>query len=146
MKAMTVAPEDVRGASIRHVWVSPGKVSFGCIAMRTVVELRSGLRFELRSQDPDDRTPIDEFSESLETWSQAQVLPSGDTVVGSIIDDVVTCELWPTIGLWLRGDDLLYNSNEYNIRVVGPCLARLGGFYKASDLLSFWGDSVTISR
>src|SRR5215203_1796874 len=76
---MIITPDQVRGRSIRRIWVSPQKSFGGYSSVRTVVELQTGLRFELRSQDPDDRRPLEPFEGDLAGWKEAGMLPTHTT-------------------------------------------------------------------
>lgn len=138
MQRRFITPEEIRGHAIRHIWNSPGKSFQGYWAARAVVELDSGLRFELRAQHPDDRTPLAAFAESLDGWSKAQLRQSQGFSADQRIADVVTSECWPSIGLLLDSGALIYESPDFGSHAIVLCMTKLGEVYTADEVRPFW--------
>ena len=123
---------EIVGQSISRVYAGR-TADFGDVSVSLCfVELSDGSLFELPSEEADEHVCI----------HRLRVLPEGcqsppeinDQCVGRTVLEVVSSDQWPSVGLLLGGNVLLYCSDDASPRHVKPTTSMLGDFYDSSDI------------
>jgi hypothetical protein len=123
---------EIVGQTISRVYAGR-TADFGDVSVSLCfVELTDGTIFELVSDDANEQVHEPRLERSPDGCHSPPEI--NDDCVGRTVLEVVSCEQWPTIGLHLSGDVLLYCSDDASPRHVKPATSLLGDFYDSSDL------------
>ena len=132
--------EDLKNLAISNVYESSTRNINEVSVSRCFIELEGGFIFELAYVDADSNEQI-EFIEKLkdlcEIFSFSEAYKPGG-IIGKHIRSVVCSQYWPSIGILVEDNQLVYCSDYGAPFRVGPLLGRLGEFYKESDLMDYW--------
>jgi hypothetical protein len=133
---------DIVGKQVKFIYRSPWYVEedgFG--GCTTLVELNDGIVFELQNGSFDQ--PILQVRPDKSKYSRCSE-PYLEACIGKGIVEVVTCDCWPSFGLLLSNDYLLYqsdfpNADRTGALLIGPYADALGQTYDRSDIMPYWG-------
>lgn len=124
---------DIVGQKIVDLVETIGVVIDGIEVCRGILCLESGVNFELQSQDPLLRLPILAIA--------AADIPQGrriDELCGRQISEVVTSVYWPSVGMIVDEDWLVYLNSETPAKIVVTA-TRIGEKYGPSDYRRYFG-------
>lgn len=118
---------DIAGQKVVDMVVTIGVVIDGIEVCRGILRLESGVNFELQSQDPLLMLPILAIA--------AADIPQGrriDELCGRQISEVVTSLYWPSLGVIVDGDWLVYMNSAAPAK-ISVTATRIGEKYGPSD-------------
>jgi hypothetical protein len=133
--------QDLVGHCIADIYQSPYVIdSDGFGGCRVFVELDSGVAFELKCAELEERRP----PKSVDIDSMVVLRCSDSDIrdcVGEIICDVLMSDYWPAIGIATHTDRLIYlaafpNPNFSGGMLTGPFADKINSTYGWSDVES----------
>lgn len=131
---MKLERQDIVGHKIIQVHQTPWVTLDGFDVCRGFVTLDNGLTFEIISEDTDESHPLDSW-EIVSDWIQVEFFPD---CRGEEVAEVVASDYWPSIGLLLSSDFLLFICDEYPVPRVGLQISLLGEKYKEDEVRPYW--------
>jgi hypothetical protein len=135
LKSADVVGRQIAAVLQGRLLVTPGDYS----AYSGYVRLDDGTVFELIWTGVPECDLVAIADETSQGLSPAEVRGDESGSVGDIIVNVLRSLSWPTIGLLLASNRLLFMSDVFSMRHVRVCLSPIGEVYSMDEVVPFWG-------
>jgi hypothetical protein len=140
MRAKIISRENIENQKIIHVYQTAWETHFGVSACSVFIELSNNVIFELQSSEDSE---ISDASDKKNKLIPVEWYPGTKSCEGECIKTLLTSELWPSIGILLSSNRVLYISSWGPGR-VGPLLAEVDEVDEM-EILTFWERKPVIS-